>query len=245
MKNKLFNINRKSLEASGQKSVKDLWEKLKGEYKGFSFETESVFKKSEESEDRFHATFSTATEDRHMEVVYQNFDLSSYIKNPVYLNSHNYESVEQIIGKVEGIGIKEGKLQGDVVFAVENPLGLLAKKLVEGGFLNTSSIGFIPLEFDNEGNILRAEIIEISACSVPANAEALFERKQVKEKEVIKIETEKPASKKTANEIIAVMANKQKNELKLLAKTINEFVKDKQVGKQRKVFKIIRDLLDE
>jgi len=49
-------------------------------------------------------------------------------------------------------------------------------RLAQGGFLSATSVGFIPLAFDADGNITKAELLEDSAVSVPANAEALFER---------------------------------------------------------------------
>jgi len=153
----------------------DLWNRVKGEYDGITMKVETFFTKGE-SDNRYHAVFSSEIVDRHGEIVFQNFDLKPFKKNPVYLDSHNYSSIEHIIGKIVGMKVKDGQLQGDVVFALDNPKGLLAMKLVEGGFLNTSSIGFIPLDFDEKGNITKSELLEISGVSVPANAEALFEK---------------------------------------------------------------------
>jgi HK97 family phage prohead protease len=174
MKRKFFNIESKSLSALGITTQKELWEKAKAKgYDGLSISVETVLTK--DANNKFHAVFSTADEDRHGDVVEQNWDLKSYKKNPVYLDSHNYDSIEHIIGRITSLRSKEG-LQGDIEFALDNPKGLLAFKLAEGGFLNTSSVGFIPKEFSDKGNITKSELLEISAVSVPANPEALFEK---------------------------------------------------------------------
>lgn len=154
---------------------KETWELAKKEGAvGLEIDCPTIISKSDDGK-KYHAVFSTASQDRHGEIVYQNFDLKAFRKNPVYLDSHNYGSIENILGKV--MGIKSGEvLEGDIEWALDNPKGLLAMKLADGGFLNTSSIGFIPKEFDEEGNITKSELLEISAVSVPANAEALFEK---------------------------------------------------------------------
>ena len=174
MKNKFYKVTSKSFGELEVANHKELWDKVKGEYQGLSMATKSEYVKSEEN--KFHVTFSSDTEDRHMERVYQNFDLKHFKGNPVLIDSHNYSSIEHIIGRVDKIKVKDGKLQGDVVFALENPKGLLAYHLAGGGFLNATSIGFIPKEFDKDGNIIKSELLEISVVSVPANPEALFEK---------------------------------------------------------------------
>jgi len=175
MKRKFFNIENKSLTELGATTHKDLWEKVKAQgYDGLSISMKTVLTK--EADNKFHAVFSTASEDRHGDIVEQNWDLKAYKKNPVYLDSHNYDSVEYIIGRIAGITTKKGQLEGDIEFALRNPRGKLAHDLAEDGFLNTSSVGFIPREFDDKGRITRSELLENSAVSVPANSEALFEK---------------------------------------------------------------------
>lgn len=173
---KYYQITNKSFSEMGVSSHKELWEKIKGEYEGFCAGINTVFEKAEASDNKFHVIFSTATQDRHGDVVEQNWDLKHFRKNPVFLDSHNYSSVEHILGKITRIANKDGVLQGDVTFALDNSKGLLAYKMVQGGFLNATSVGFIPLDFDEQGRIIKSELLEVSAVSVPANAEALFEK---------------------------------------------------------------------
>ena len=162
-------------------NISDVWKKAqKDGFQGLSMTLNTQFKKSSKKEGYF-ATFSTPSTDRHGDVVEQNWDLKEYKKNPTYLDSHNYSSIERILGKVEGIRVKDGKLVGRVVFATDNPLGALAEKMVQGGFLNASSVGFIPLEFDEKfEKITKSLLLEISGVAVPANPEALYEKQYEK-----------------------------------------------------------------
>ena len=113
----------------------------------------------------------------HGDIVVQNWKLTNFKKNPVYLDSHNYNSIEHIIGKVNKIKVKDNKLEGDIEFAMANPKGVMASEMARDGFLNASSVGFIPLKFDDKfEKILESELLEISAVSVPANPEATYEK---------------------------------------------------------------------
>jgi hypothetical protein len=178
MKRNFYQLNTKSFETKGVSNIKDLWEKVKSEgYKGLAIEVKTKFVKSESKDNKFHAIFSTANKDRHGDIVEQNWDLKQFKANPVYLDSHNYSSIERIIGKVEKIRVKDNKLIGDILFATNSPLGKLAYDLADEGFLNTSSVGFIPLQFDEKfERILKSELLEISGVSVPANPDALYEK---------------------------------------------------------------------
>jgi|GEM_PF-1773067 len=179
MKKKYFQITNKSLADLKVKSLKELWTLVQSKgYEGLSLVFDTEFKKAEDSENKFHAVFSTAKEDRHGDIVVQNFEVANFKKNPVFIDSHNYDGIEHIIGKVQNINSKSGKLEGDIIFArEENPKGELAFKMASGGFLGATSIGFIPLEFDKDFKILKSELLEISAVSVPANAQSLFTKK--------------------------------------------------------------------
>lgn len=238
MKTKFLSIHNKSLAEFGAKTYQELWKKAQDEgYKGLSMIVQTEIKKSSDSDNKFHAVFSTAKEDRHGEIVYQNWELKSFKNNPVYLDSHDYSSIEHILGKVEKI--KADKiLEGDIVFALENPKGLLAYKLTLGGFLNTSSVGFIPKEFDQKGNILKSELLEISAVSVPANAEALIDS----QKSFVKSLDEVVGKKVNANEVLARMAKNKISSINKIAKAVESLAKDNVYAKRRELLGAIRNL---
>lgn len=184
MKKKFYQITNKSFDELKVKTHEELWKKVKKDHQGLCACVATVFTKAEDSENKFSVIMSTSTEDRHGDIVEQNWDLKNFKKNPVFLDSHNYDSIEHIIGKVTKIKVKDGKLQGEIEFALDNPKGQLAYKLAAGGFLNATSVGFIPMEFDKDGRILKSELLEDSAVSVPAQAEALFEKKIKKVKKI-------------------------------------------------------------
>ncbi|MCX6785929.1 MAG: HK97 family phage prohead protease [Candidatus Komeilibacteria bacterium] len=181
---KFYQLSTKSFSELKVKTYKDLWDKIQEKgFEGFTLPVFTIFQKAEGVDNLFHAIFSTAAEDRHGDVVEQNWDLKSYKNNPVLLDSHNYDSIEHIIGGIKNIKVKDDKLQGDVYFALESPKGMLAYKLRLAGLLNTLSVGFIPKEFSDDGmSIVKSELLEISAVPVPANPEALFEKNYDKSK---------------------------------------------------------------
>lgn len=144
----------------------------------------SILKIHQKSVDRDTATldaiFSTADEDRHGDVVEQNWDLINYKRNPVILNSHNYGDATEVIGRAEDVAVIDGKLQGKIIFAVDaNPKAKIIFDLYADGFLNAFSVGFMAKKFDDTGRILESELLEVSAVSVPANARALAKQKGI------------------------------------------------------------------
>lgn len=176
MKRKFYQINNKTFSELGVGSYQEMWEKVKNEHSGLSVQSAVEFKKLKSADNRFRVVMSTEDQDRHGEVVKQNWDLKSFKKNPVFLDSHNYDSIEHILGRVEKVKVKDNALQGVVEFNTESPKGVLAMKMAENGFLNATSVGFIPQEFNEKGDIEKSELLELSAVSVPSNAEALFEK---------------------------------------------------------------------
>lgn len=117
---------------------------------------------------------STEDADRDGEIIKQaGWDLENFKTNPVILASHNYHSFP--IGKATDIAIENGKLMFKAVFSQATEEAKQAYQLVKEGILNTFSVGFIPREYDakDQNIITRAELLEISLVSVPANARAV------------------------------------------------------------------------
>lgn len=137
-------------------------------------------------------TASTQDVDRHGDTVIQSgWILDQFNENPVILNSHNYGDATEVIAraiKTEIVGVgKKSKLVQTWKFAVqENPKAKIIFELYAGGFLSASSVGFIPKKFkqNKDGStdywtIEEAELLEVSAVSVPANARALAKQKGI------------------------------------------------------------------
>lgn len=253
MKTKFLHLSSTAAQKIIAASPKELWLKARADgYEGLAIICAVEMTKDTESK-KYHAVFSTEAEDRHGEIVYQDFDLKSFKKNPVYLDSHNYDSIEHIIGKVSPISVKDGKLQGDIEFATMNPKGKLAEEMAAAGFLNTSSIGFIPKVFDDKGNILKSELLEISAVSVPANPEATYEKDAdvdapelpVEEVPVVEEPAEVVGQHRSVNSIAAgavqEMTETRKRQLEAAARAIAKFTEPG--AQKRQVLKTVRELL--
>ncbi|MGC8888298.1 MAG: HK97 family phage prohead protease [Verrucomicrobiia bacterium] len=131
---------------------------------------------------------SDETLDRTGEIIRADgWQLENYKKNPVFQNSHQYGDIIFTIGKTEQIEVRTNPYGGSylyqrVRFAVdENPIAKVAYELYRGGFLNAVSVGFRPVKWIEGEKALPArriyieqELIEVSAVSIPSNANALI-----------------------------------------------------------------------
>lgn len=131
-------------------------------------------------------TISTGTVDRDNDILDPaGWDLKDYRKNPVVLWAHN--SYIPPIGKSESITVKEEKaLVSTATFATkeQHELADTVFQLILGGFLNTASVGFRPLESSWDDvrvgyNFIRQALHEWSVVPVPANPEALVGAKEL------------------------------------------------------------------
>lgn len=113
--------------------------------------------------------------------------IDDYMKNPVVLFGHNYRDATAVVGKaleikkIEGQGIRARWQFADKETSEDADL---VRRLWAGGFLNATSIGFIPDEWDkrtdSEGEELQRgrvytewQLLEFSIVPVPANQSAL------------------------------------------------------------------------
>jgi len=117
----------------------------------------------------FEVVISTENLDRYNEVIkLDGWELDHYMNNPVVLWSHDHT---KLIGMATSVFTMDGKLVAKGKFA-PNALGQETRRLYESGFLKATSVGFIPK--DQEGSIItKAELLEFSFVSVPANPYAL------------------------------------------------------------------------
>lgn len=112
------------------------------------------------------------------------WDLSSYLKNPVVLWSHDLS--QPPIARNAGITEDETGLKTITQFDPDNARSMEYFQLYQKGFLNAFSVGFIRKNYqivdrgDGSGEkgleITEAELFEYSAVSVPANPGALVTR---------------------------------------------------------------------
>lgn len=106
-------------------------------------------------------------------IVLSGGDFKNYKKNPVILIDHSYK-VEHIVGKTTSLIVEGNKLIAEWTWA-DTEDAQVAKQLYDGGFLKTSSIGFIPLQRDEKDRsiITKWELLEWSFVAVPCNPNAL------------------------------------------------------------------------
>ena len=124
-------------------------------------------------------------------------DFSRFEKNAPFVDSHDYSTLERLLGSVTAFSVKGGQVIERVKWAVnESPLAALGFKLTESGHLKAVSVGFMPgrmvwrdtPEFTDAVKQLKlsADIatqvrcihltwqqIELSACIIGANPNAL------------------------------------------------------------------------
>jgi HK97 family phage prohead protease len=123
---------------------------------------------------------SDDTVDRYNECIKQDgWQLQNFMANPVVPDCHDYSSISKVLGRdilPADQQVAGGRLGARVLFAVENPLGNLAYKMVKGGFIRSMSVGFIPLEWTNgnesgqpDRTYTKQELLEKSIVVVPAN----------------------------------------------------------------------------
>lgn len=137
--------------------------------------TQSALKAANESEDsgRFKVVISTDEVDRQGDVIDQNgWDFANYKNNPVVLWAHKYDELPVAtcdkIYSEGGKTIAEGKFVPGSIY----PFAQTVRQMFDAGFLNTTSVGYIPREMQGK-TTTKSELLEFSFVPVPANAGAL------------------------------------------------------------------------
>lgn len=124
-------------------------------------------------------------------------------KNAPFVDSHSYDSVGRVLGKVVSFGVKGKKLVETVQWAIdvpENKAAQLGFRMTKAGYLKAVSVGFVPVKMLSQADAfgpereawlaqlgelglseqaapraiyLEQEQIELSACVIGANPSAL------------------------------------------------------------------------
>lgn len=132
-------------------------------------------------------------------VAVSGWDFGKFKRNAPFVDSHDYSSIEKLVGKIVDWRIEDAQLIVTAQWARDIPgsLGELGWKLTEGGFLKAVSVGFWPLQmatrWDNDRDAykaalkkvgkseadavnvvyLRQELVELSSCILGANPNAV------------------------------------------------------------------------
>jgi HK97 family phage prohead protease len=135
-----------------------------------------------DSSDTLDFISSDETLDRCGEIIQASgWKLSSYARNPVFQNAHQYGDIIFTLGRALITEVRGGRLYQRIHFASHvNPMARIAYGLYRGKFLSAVSVGFIPLRWENGGDktpysrkYLEQELLEVSAVAIPANPQAL------------------------------------------------------------------------
>ena len=133
-------------------------------------------------------TISTASVDRMGDTIaVDGWKLDRFLKNPVVLWAH--DSGELPVGKASNVRIDGGALKASVEFT---PPGVVSRndqilELYKGGFLNATSVGFLPIKWNFAEDparkmgidFIEQELLEFSLVPIPANPDALIQGKFV------------------------------------------------------------------
>ena len=207
------------------------------EVKGFELDSEMKlefdFEGKALKDDEIEMIGSTGAIDRDGEVINpKGIDLKAFKKNPVILAQHMYS--RPAIGKATRIKVTDGKLMFKIQFPEEgvNPEADVYRKLYKSGFMNASSIGFVPKEWtDGDGKKApyrtydKSELLELSLVSVPANSEALLTTRSAVTKGIITEDEAKliePEEKQEKNADINYIVS---SEHELIHNTLNSNIK--------------------
>jgi len=156
---------------------------IKARAKTFDVKTIQKLRKAKEQNGTFDVIISTEALDRAGEIVRQDgWDLSNYKNNPIVLWGHDYyalpigictDTYNTTFRGVPALGARGVFLPADI-----NPFAQQVRRMYEYGVKSgynvgcTTSVGFIPKEFDpdNQTIITRAELLEFSFVPIPAQA---------------------------------------------------------------------------
>jgi len=118
------------------------------------------------------------------------FVLKNFKKNPVVLFSH--DNRQPPVAKASNIRVEDDKLKATAEFITADiyPFGDMIFRMIKGGFLKATSVGFLPMKFERVSeedpdfedrpfgvNFIKQELLEFSIVPVPSNPEALVEAK--------------------------------------------------------------------
>ncbi len=133
---------------------------------------------------KFRFCFSDGSVDRAGDsIAPDGWDWANFNKNPVALWAH--DSFSPPIGRAGNLAVENGRLMGDIEFMAADvyPFADSIRRMVEGGYIQAVSVGFIPRKYAFVESAERPwgidfqeqELVEISLVPVPCNANALID----------------------------------------------------------------------
>lgn len=164
-------MHEEQLKKISEELAKQLYERFAApEVKDVVAATE---KAADDDTGTFEVVITTENLDRYQEVIsLDGWETDHYMANPVVLWGHDHSGLP--IGIATDISISDGKMiaRGKFAPASANPFAQQVRKLYDLGMMRATSVGF--LEKEREGNLItKAELLEFSFVSIPANPYAL------------------------------------------------------------------------
>lgn len=122
------------------------------------------------------AIITTSTKDRHgEEIVTSGISTENYMaNNPIVLYGHDYYGLP--IGKTLKLIHQKNKIKAQFQLAIdEYPFAKTVNNMIQGGYLNTVSIGGIVKKWSEDyRTIEEMEMVEFSVVPIPANEQAVI-----------------------------------------------------------------------
>ena len=123
---------------------------------------------------------TTIAPDREQDIVFsEGIDIENFVKNPVITWAHDYRALP--VGRCVSLERHSDRILAVIEFAPEamNPFAEQVYRMVKGGFVNATSIGFRPLEWTYDEprggvNFTKAELLEVAVVPIPAHPQALI-----------------------------------------------------------------------
>ncbi len=178
------------------------------------------------------------------------WEFTNFQKNPVFLWNHDTDILPP--GKVTKILVVGKEVHFDVKFAPTSiqQFAEAVFRSFEEGFLSAVSVGFIPKDiepiFSDDGmlvglDILRSELLELSAVAIPAHQDALAASVYAKAFADIEGSRAKRDSEKTKPKMVPMTLEEYRKSLPPFTKEVDEPMTEQQLAD----FEVMKERIDE
>ncbi len=131
---------------------------------------------------------SDETVDSYREIIRADgWRFDDFERNAPFVDSHNYESIEHVLGRVIDFRVQGRRLVETVKWAIDVPENNLARKgfaMTEGGYLRAVSVGFMPVRtvtpWDSDPKPFKAALRDLGI-DQSADIRAVYLEQQQKE----------------------------------------------------------------
>lgn len=113
--------------------------------------------------------------DSYKEVIRANgWRFNVFERNAPFVDSHQYGTIQHLVGKVIDFGLKDGRLEETVQWAIDVPENILANlgwRMTQAGYLKAVSVGFWPTRWISAGSAdKQAWQAELTSAGLPLDS---------------------------------------------------------------------------